>query len=184
MYGRVGADHFTAAGRIEVRYLRNIDWSRTMRPESLITDTLPWISEVICTACMIHRIFFSDLRLTTPRRLVLDVTPARPEGSAAGVLMNLAHFHIVVNHVPSLGSILGLLLLAMGIYKKDETIKQSAYFVLVLITMAILPTYVSGAEAQRIVKTSASYSAGMVQLHQNMAMLTLLAMTFAGMFAW
>jgi hypothetical protein len=98
--------------------------------------------------------------------------------------MNLAHFHIVVNHVPSLGSILGLLLLAMGIYKKDETIKQSAYFVLVLITMAVLPTYVSGAEAQRIVKTSASYSAGMVQLHQNLAMVTLLVMTFAGMFAW
>ena len=98
--------------------------------------------------------------------------------------MNLAHFHIVVNHIPSLGSILGLLLLALGIYKKDETIKQSAYFVLVLITMAVLPTYVSGAEAQRIVKTSASYSAGMVQLHQNLAMVTLLAMTFAGMFAW
>jgi hypothetical protein len=115
---------------------------------------------------------------------VLDVTPARPEGLAAGVLMNLAHFHIVVNHIPSLGSILGLLLLALGIYKKDETIKQSAYFVLVLITMAVLPTYVSGAEAQRIVKTSASYSAGMVQLHQNLAMVTLLAMTFAGMFAW
>ena len=98
--------------------------------------------------------------------------------------MNLAHFHIVVNHIPSLGSILGLLLLALGIYKKDETIKQSAYFVLVLIAMAVLPTYVSGAEAQRIVKTSASYSAGMVQLHQNLAMVTLLAMTFAGMFAW
>jgi hypothetical protein len=115
---------------------------------------------------------------------VLDVTPARPEGSAAGVLMNLAHFHIMVNHVPSLGSILGLLLLALGIYKKDETIKQFAYFVLVLITVAVLPTYVSGAEAQRIVKTSASYSAGMVQLHQNLAMVTLLVMTFAGMFAW
>ena len=98
--------------------------------------------------------------------------------------MNLAHFHIMVNHVPSLGSILGLLLLALGIYKKDETIKQFAYFVLVLITMAVLPTYVSGAEAQRIVKTSASYSAGMVQLHQNLAMVTLLVMTFAGMFAW
>ena len=98
--------------------------------------------------------------------------------------MNLAHFHIMVNHVPSLGSILGLLLLALGIYKKDETIKQFAYFVLVLITVAVLPTYVSGAEAQRIVKTSASYSAGMVQLHQNLAMVTLLVMTFAGMFAW
>src|SRR6516165_7867601 len=98
--------------------------------------------------------------------------------------MNLAHLHIVLNHVPSLGSIAGLLLLAAGIYKKDEAIKQFAYGVLVLITMAVLPTYVSGAEAQRLVSKSPTYSAGMVQLHQNAAMITLLAMTAAGMFAW
>jgi len=98
--------------------------------------------------------------------------------------MNLAHIHIVLNHVPSLGSIAGLLLLAVGIYKKDEAIKQFAYGVLVLITMAVLPTYISGAEAQRIVEKNPSYSAGMVQLHQNAAMITLLAMTAAGMFAW
>jgi uncharacterized membrane protein len=98
--------------------------------------------------------------------------------------MNLAHFHIVVNHIPSLGSIAGLALLAAGIYRKDEVIKQFAYAVLVLITMAVLPTYISGAEAQRIVAKNPSYSAGMIQVHQNMAMITLLLMTFAGMFAW
>jgi uncharacterized membrane protein len=98
--------------------------------------------------------------------------------------MNLAHIHIVLNHVPSLGSIAGLLLLAAGIYKKDEAIKQFAYGVLVLITMAVLPTYVTGAEAQKIVKGSPTYAAGVVQLHQNAAMITLLAMTAAGMFAW
>jgi hypothetical protein len=98
--------------------------------------------------------------------------------------MNLAHVHIVLNHVPSLGSIAGLLLLAAGIYKRDEALKQFAYQVLVLITMAVLPTYVSGAEAQRIVKTNPTYSAGLVQLHQNAAMITLLVMTAAGMFAW
>jgi hypothetical protein len=98
--------------------------------------------------------------------------------------MNLAHVHIVLNHVPSLGSIAGLLLLAAGIYRKDEGIKQFAYGVLVLITIAVLPTYVTGAEAQHIVDKSPSYSAGMVQLHQNAAMITLLAMTATGMFAW
>ncbi len=98
--------------------------------------------------------------------------------------MNLAHIHIILNHVPSLGSIAGLLLLAAGIYKKDEALKQFAYGVLVLITMAVLPTYITGAESQRIVDKNPSYSAGMVQLHQNAAMITLLCMTAAGMFAW
>ena len=98
--------------------------------------------------------------------------------------MNLAHIHIVINHVPSLGSILGLLLLAAGIYKKSEEIKQFAYGLLVLITMAVLPTYITGAEAQKMVSKNPSYAAGMVQLHQNAAMITLLSMTAAGMFAW
>ena len=98
--------------------------------------------------------------------------------------MNLAHIHIVLNHVPSLGSIAGLLLLVAGIFKKNEAIKQFAYEVLVLMTMAILPTYISGAEAQRMVATNPSYSPGMIQLHQNLAMITLLTMTVAGMFAW
>ncbi|HLH30461.1 MAG TPA: hypothetical protein VKY31_04620 [Terriglobia bacterium] len=98
--------------------------------------------------------------------------------------MNLAHVHIILNHVPSLGSIAGLLLLAWGIYKKDEAVKQFAYGVLVLITMAVLPTYITGAEAQLIVNKSPTYAPGMVQLHQNAAMITLLCMTAAGMFAW
>lgn len=98
--------------------------------------------------------------------------------------MNLAHIHIVLNHVPSLGSIAALLLLAVGIHKKDEGIKQFAFGVLVLITMAVLPTYVTGAEAQRMIVKNPSYSAGQVQLHQNAAMITLFCMTAAGMFAW
>src|SRR5262249_45333357 len=111
------------------------------------------------------------------REVGVEVTPSWPRRCVAGILMNLAHVHIVLNHVPSLGSIAGLLLLVAGIYKKDEALKQFAYGVLVLISMAVLPTYISGAEAQRIVEKAPSYSAGMVQLHQNAAMITLLSMT-------
>jgi uncharacterized membrane protein len=116
--------------------------------------------------------------------LMVHVTPVFARYMGGRGIMNLAHLHIVLNHVPSLGSIAGLLLLAVGMYRKDEGIKQFADAVLVLITMAILPTYISGAEAQRIVATNPSYSAGMIQLHQNAAMITLLSMTAAGMFAW
>src|SRR5262249_5886324 len=106
------------------------------------------------------------------------------QGDVLYILMNLAHIHIVINHIPSLGSIAGLLLLAAGIYKKNEEIKQFAYGLLVLITMAVLPTYIPGAEAKKMVSKNRSYAAGMVQLHQNAAMITLLSMTAAGMFAW
>src|SRR5215470_3365025 len=96
--------------------------------------------------------FFRPIDGTT--RVGVRCSAVAARWTAAGVLMNLAHFHIIVNHIPSLGSIAGLLLLAAGIYKKDEAIKQFAYQVLVLITIAVLPTYISGAEAQGIVQKS------------------------------
>jgi len=57
--------------------------------------------------------------------------------------MNLAHIHIVLNHIPSLGSVAGLLMLAWAIYTKNDALKKSSFGVLVLIALATLPTYMS-----------------------------------------
>jgi uncharacterized membrane protein len=96
----------------------------------------------------------------------------------------LAHVHIVLNHIPSLGSIAGLILLGAAIYTKNDQLKKFAFVVLVFVTLAVLPTYITGAEAQRAVSKSPSVSLAMIQVHQNAAMLTLVGMTFAGAFAW
>jgi len=98
--------------------------------------------------------------------------------------MNLAHVHIVLNHVPSLGSFAGLLLLAAALYQKNDELKKLAFLVLTLISMAIIPTYITGGEAERLVRQNASVSLPMIQVHQNAAMLTLLLMTITGTLAW
>ncbi len=98
--------------------------------------------------------------------------------------MNLAHLHIVLNHIPSLGSVAGLVLLAAAIYTKNEGLKKFSLLALVLVAMSVLPTYISGAEAQRLVRPLPAVSRGMIQVHQNAAMLTIIAMTITGMLAW
>lgn len=98
--------------------------------------------------------------------------------------MNLAHVHIVLNHIPSLGSLAALLLLVAAIYKKSDELRQLAYQVLVLISVATLPTYISGAAGRSLILDRADVSKGMIELHQNAAMLTLLAMTLTGALAW
>jgi uncharacterized membrane protein len=99
-------------------------------------------------------------------------------------MFNLAHIHIVLNHIPSLGSIAGLVLLAAAIYTKNDQLKKFAFVALAFVTLAILPTYITGAEAQAAVAKSPAVSRAMIQVHQNAAMLTLIGMTFAGAFAW
>src|SRR6185436_4138458 len=98
--------------------------------------------------------------------------------------MNLAHVHIVLNHVPSLGFIAGLVLLAAAIRAKNDALKMFSFQILVLVAMSLLPTYITGAEAQRMVRDSPVVSKGMIQVHQNAAMMTLLAMTLTGTLAW
>jgi uncharacterized membrane protein len=98
--------------------------------------------------------------------------------------MNLAHVHIVLNHIPSLGCIAGLLLLAAAIRTKNEALKKFSFQVLVLIAMSMLPTYISGAEAQRFVRKLPDVVPGMIQVHENAAMLTLIGMIITGTFAW
>ena len=98
--------------------------------------------------------------------------------------MNLAHIHIVLNHIPSLGSIAGLLLLAAAVYTKNDALKKFSLIVLVFIAMAVLPTYITGAEAQRAVRGRPAVSRAMIQVHQNAAMVTMVLMTITGTFAW
>ena len=99
-------------------------------------------------------------------------------------MLNLAHVHIVLNHIPSLGSIAGLLLLAAAIYTKNDALKKFSFVALVFIALAVLPTYITGAESQRAVRNRPAVSRGMIQVHQNAAMVTMVLMTVAGTFAW
>src|SRR5215510_3499153 len=94
--------------------------------------------------------------------------------------MNLAHIHIVLNHVPSLGSVLGLALLAWATYTKNESMKKFSFGVLALVALATLPTYLTGNAARQVIAKEPNALLGVVEVHQNGAMLTLVAMTFAG----
>jgi hypothetical protein len=98
--------------------------------------------------------------------------------------MNLAHIHVVLNHIPSLGIIAAFFFLAAAIYRKNDTLKKHTFVALVLITLSILPTYVTGSEALRIIRDLPSFSRPMVELHQNAAMITLIFMTVTGTLAW
>jgi hypothetical protein len=98
--------------------------------------------------------------------------------------MNMAHVHIVLNHIPSLGSVLGLALLAVAVFTKHDGLKKFSLGVLVLVAIATLPTYISGNGARQVIFKQPTFPVGIVEVHQNAAMLTLLAMTVAGAFAW
>ena len=98
--------------------------------------------------------------------------------------MNLAHVHIVINHIPSLGTVVGVCLLVFSLMRKNDNLKRISFQVLVAMALMALPTYMTGNAAQQILNTKSDVTKALIEEHQNAAMWTLGLMTITGVFAW
>jgi uncharacterized membrane protein len=98
--------------------------------------------------------------------------------------MNFAHLHIVLNHIPSIGTVIGVVLFIASITQKSDRLKKLSLQILVVMALAVLPTYVSGNAAQRIIRSRTEIPQGLVEVHQNSAMATLVLMVITGTLAW
>ena len=62
--------------------------------------------------------------------------------------MNLAHIHLLLNHFPTIGMIIGIGLFLIGLLGKSHELKEASLVVFLGIAMLALPTYMSGNAAQ------------------------------------
>ena len=62
--------------------------------------------------------------------------------------MNQAHFHLLVNHLPIIVPIIGVVVLLSGIIFRSEIVKRVAYFVFIIGALATLPSMLSGEGAE------------------------------------
>ena len=58
---------------------------------------------------------------------------------------DLAHVHLLLNHFPTIGTILGLGLLLLAFLRKNDHLKKVSLEVMFLIALATVPVYVPGA---------------------------------------
>ena len=98
--------------------------------------------------------------------------------------MNLAHLHLIMNHVPTVGSVVALGLLLLGYMRRNDHLKHVGLEVLFLIALLSLPVYVSGVAAFQELRRRPDISADAVRLHQDVALFGFTWMEFAGFIAW
>ena len=97
---------------------------------------------------------------------------------------DLAHVHLLVNHFPTIGMILGLGLLLLSFIRKNDHLKKVSLEVLFLIALATLPVYVSGQAAAETLKGQSGVSADAVMAHNDAALASFIMMEITGFFAW
>ncbi len=106
--------------------------------------------------------------------------------------MNLAHIHLLLNHFPTIGTIIGIGLFLVGLMAKSNDLKRASLVVFLGIALITLPTYMSGNAAQEMICkgqpkapcTDPGVSKALIEKHEGAALLAFLFMEFTGAFAW
>ncbi len=97
--------------------------------------------------------------------------------------MNSAHIHLFLNHVPVLGTVFGLLILAFGFVRKSDEVKQTALGIFVLSALVTIPVYLTGEPAEEIVENLAGVSEAIIEQHEDWAFYALILMEITGALA-
>src|SRR5258705_6947966 len=97
-------------------------------------------------------------------------------------LADLAHLHLLLNHFPTIGTILGLGLLLLAFIRKNDHLKKVSLEVMFLIALATMPVYVSGQAAAEALKGQAGGSAAPIPLHKHAALRSFIMIEITGFF--
>ena len=97
---------------------------------------------------------------------------------------NFVHMHLLLNHVPTVATIVALGLLLLAFAKRSEELKRGALALFFAIALISLPTYMTGYSAQKAIKDRPGVSVALIQRHQSAALVALILMEATGVAAW
>ena len=97
---------------------------------------------------------------------------------------DLVHIHLLLNHFPTVGMVVGFGLFLLALLQRSEDLKRGGLAVLFVIALLSLPTYMSGYSAQKSVRGMPGVSQAVIDLHQRSALLALIVMEATGIVAW
>lgn len=83
--------------------------------------------------------------------------------------MNPTHLHLVLTHFPIIGTIIGVFILAYGIYSKSESITKVALVIFVAMSLLTIPVFLTGEEAAETVENIAGISENIIEEHEELA---------------
>ena len=80
--------------------------------------------------------------------------------------MNGVHVHLLLNHIPILGTLFALIILGFGYFFKQEILAKAALWTLVVSALVSIPSFLSGEEAEHAVEGIIGVSMVAVEEHE------------------
>lgn len=83
--------------------------------------------------------------------------------------MNDAHFHLVVNHLPIVGVLIGFLVLLSGYIIKNPQVKITALGIFIFSALTAIAAFYSGEGAEDVVENLPGISETLIHNHEEVA---------------
>jgi uncharacterized membrane protein len=81
--------------------------------------------------------------------------------------MNEAHLHLIVNHLPIVFPIVGVIVLLTGLASKSEAIKRTAYMIFIMGAATAVAAMLTGEGAEEIVEKIKGVSESYIETHEE-----------------
>ena len=98
--------------------------------------------------------------------------------------LNLPHVHLLLNHFPTVGMVIGLGLLLLAMAAKSNDLKRASLVVFFFIALLTIPTFVTGTAAELALEKTPEVSKTMVEAHETAAFEALWFMELTGVLSW
>jgi uncharacterized membrane protein len=99
-------------------------------------------------------------------------------------LSNTAHLHVVLNHVPTIGFLVGLAIFLIGLARRHDGLKRTGLTIFFVVANVSIATYVTGVGAEALIKDRPDVSGAAIRAHEDAALLAFTLMEITGFFAW
>jgi uncharacterized membrane protein len=99
--------------------------------------------------------------------------------------MNSAHLHLLLNHVPTVGTVIAFGVFLLSFIRKDEGMRRLSLELFCVIALMTLPAYISGVGTQvALEQTRPEVVKELMARHHDAAVLGSIGMVLTGLAAW
>lgn len=97
--------------------------------------------------------------------------------------MDSTHLHLILNHFPIVGTLIGTIILLYGLLKKNTGIQQVGLGTIAIMALIAIPVFLTGEPAGEKIENLPGIVKASIETHEEAAEVAYWVMLFAGLFA-
>jgi len=98
--------------------------------------------------------------------------------------VNTPHLHLLMNHVPTVGTVIGLGLLLLAFMRRSDHLMRASLELFFLVALTSLPVYLTGLAAQEAISGLPDVSEAAITAHHDGVLLAFAFVEVTGALAW